>query len=358
MKTEPLLRNSGQGILRRYGDRLPLTERTPSLSLGEGSTPLVRSRHLERLVPGAELYFKLESCNPTGSFKDRGMVLAVAKAVEEGAEAILCASTGNTSASAAAYAAHAGIEAIVLVPKGGIAPGKLAQAVVYGARIISIDGNFDQALDLARQLAASSSMTLVNSVNPYRIDGQKTAALEIVHELGDAPDLLSIPVGNAGNITAYWRGFVEAHQREDAGRKPRMLGFQAAGAAPLVSGRPVQSPETVATAIRIGNPASWDGAVAARDESAGSISAVTDEEILEAYRLLASEEGIFGEPASAASLAGLLQQAQAGADFAGRTVVCVITGSGLKDPETALKAEMKLSEVPAQLDAVQDAVSG
>lgn len=356
MKTAPPQRSNAAGVLTRYADRLPLSENTPRLSLGEGSTPLVRSRRLEQLLPGARLYFKLESCNPTGSFKDRGMVLAVAKAMEGGADAILCASTGNTSASAAAYAAHAGIRAIVLVPKGRVAPGKLAQAVIYGATIISIDGNFDRSLELARQLAAASSITLVNSVNPYRIDGQKTAALEIVDELGDAPDILCIPVGNAGNITAYWRGFVEAYQHEDASQKPRMMGFQAAGAAPLVSGQPVESPETVATAIRIGNPASWQGAITARDESAGSITAVSDDEILEAYGLLASQEGIFGEPASAASLAGLLQQARAGADFAGKTIVCVITGSGLKDPDTALRAEVSLTEVPARLDAVQDAI--
>jgi threonine synthase len=345
VKTDRLLRNSAPGVLARYGRYLPLTEHTPMLSLGEGSTPLVRSRRLEQLVPGAELYFKLESCNPTGSFKDRGMVLAVAKALEDRAEAILCASTGNTSASAAAYAAHAGIDAIVLVPRGAIAPGKLAQAVIHGARILSIDGNFDQSLELARQLAAASSMTLVNSVNLFRIEGQKTAALEIIEELDDAPDILCIPVGNAGNITAYWRGFVEAYQREDTSRKPRMMGFQAAGAAPLVSGTPVEFPETVATAIRIGNPASWQGALA-----------VTDEEILEAYGLLASREGIFGEPASAASFAGLLQLARAGTDFADKTIVCVVTGSGLKDPETALKTEMNLTEIPARLDAVKSAI--
>jgi threonine synthase len=356
VKTEARLLSSASGVLHRYSDRLPLTDRTPMLSLGEGSTPLIRSRQIEELIPGVELYFKLESCNPSGSFKDRGMVLAVAKAVEAGAEAILCASTGNTSASAAAYAAHAGTKAIVLVPRGRIAPGKLAQAVVYGARILSVDGNFDRALELAREAAEKHQLALVNSVNPHRIEGQKTAALEIVEELGDAPDYLCIPVGNAGNITAYWRGFVEAYQREEATHKPQMLGFQAAGAAPLVSGQPIEAPETVATAIRIGNPASWKGAISARDESEGSIKAVSDEQIMEAYHLLASREGIFGEPASAASLAGLLQDARGGRDFGGQRVVCVITGSGLKDPDTALSAELNVIDVPAEASAVERAL--
>jgi threonine synthase len=322
------------------------------LSLGEGSTPLVRSRRLEERVPGVELYFKLENCNPSGSFKDRGMVVAVAKALEGGADAVLCASTGNTSASAAAYAAHAGTRAIVLVPRGQIAPGKLAQAVVYGATILSVDGNFDQALGLARELAGRGRMTLVNSVNPHRLEGQKTAAFEVVEELGDAPDFLCIPVGNAGNITAYWRGFVESYRREEASKKPILLGFQAAGAAPLVSGRPVDAPETIATAIRIGNPASWEGAISARDESLGSLNAVSDEQILEAYLLLASQEGIFGEPASAAALAGFLQEAATGRDFAGKRVVCVVTGSGLKDPDTALRADLQLTEVSAEISDV------
>jgi threonine synthase len=341
-----------EGVLSRYRDFLPLGHDAPDISLGEGSTPLVRSKRIESRFDGLQLYFKLESLNPTGSFKDRGMVVAVARAIKEGATSILCASTGNTSASAAAYAARANLRAAVLVPRGRIAPGKLAQAVVYGARIISVDGNFDQALDIARELVRTRPITLVNSVNPFRIEGQKTAAFEIADDLGDAPNILAIPVGNAGNITAYWKGFVEYSQREHASRRPRMLGFQAAGAAPIVRGAPIDDPETVATAIRIGNPASWQGAIAARDESGGAIEAVSDDEILEAYRLLAVEEGIFCEPASAASLAGLLKQAREGVSFAGQTAVCVITGSGLKDPETALKEETSITEVPAELDAV------
>jgi threonine synthase len=342
------------GILERFRDWLPLTERTPSLGLGEGSTPLVRSRRLEKLIPGVELYFKLESCNPTGSFKDRGMVMAVAKAMEEGAEAILCASTGNTSASAAAYAAHAGLRSYVLVPKGRVAPGKLAQAVVHGARVASIDGNFDDALALAREVADTSSVTLVNSVNPYRIEGQKTAAFEIIEELGDSPDILSIPVGNAGNITAYWKGFVEYYHAERTSRRPRMLGFQAEGAAPLVLGHAVEVPETVATAIRIGNPASGDNALVARDESGGSISAVSDDEIMAAYKLLAVEEGIFAEPASAACVAGVLKLADQRHDFSGQQVVCVITGSGLKDPDVALSGGFAVREVPATAGTIKN----
>lgn len=344
------------GVLERFAEHLPLTEATPRLSLGEGSTPLVASRRLRERLPGVELYFKLESCNPTGSFKDRGMVVAVARALEEGAEAILCASTGNTSASAAAYAAQASMKAFVLVPAGRIAPGKLAQAVVYGASIIAIDGNFDQALALARSVAAQHPITLVNSVNPHRIEGQKTAAFEIIEDLGDAPDILCIPVGNAGNITAYWKGFVEYFQAERAGHKPRLLGFQAAGAAPIVDGHPIEHPETVATAIRIGNPASWQDAIAARDQSGGSISAVSDEEILAAYHLLAEEEGIFAEPASAASVAGLLKVAAAGGDLEGKTVVCVITGNGLKDPDTAMAGGLDINTVGADLTSVRKAL--
>ncbi|MCJ7811103.1 MAG: threonine synthase, partial [Dehalococcoidia bacterium] len=261
------------------------------------------------------------SCNPTGSFKDRGMVVAVAKAIEEGQKAVLCASTGNTSAAAAAYAAHCGLRAHVLVPKGNIAQGKLAQAVAHGAQVIAVDGNFDQALSLARAITDKHPIALVNSLNPYRLEGQKTAAFEIIDHLGDAPDYLFIPVGNAGNITAYWRGFVEYGQKGKATRKPRMMGFQAEGAAPIVLGRPVEKPETVATAIRIGNPASWKGAEAARDASGGVIEAVSDEEILKAYRLLAQEEGIFGEPASAASLAGLFKMSSQGLDLGKSTIV-------------------------------------
>ncbi|MEX1255350.1 MAG: threonine synthase [Dehalococcoidia bacterium] len=348
----------GLGVLRRYRHLLPITDATPLITIGEGDTPLVRSVRLEGDVGCEALYFKLESCNPSGSFKDRGMVVAVAKAVERGERAILCASTGNTSASAAAYAAHCGLEAYIVVPHGRIAEGKLAQTAAHGARIIAIEGNFDDALRLAREITRRHPIALVNSVNPERIEGQKTAAFEIVDALGDAPDVLCLPVGNAGNITAYWQGFVEYYQREAASRKPRMWGFQAAGAAPLVQGAPVAEPQTVASAIRIGNPASWQGAVTARDESNGAISAVTDDEILDAYRRMAQEEGIFCEPASAAGVAGLLKSAGegalTGADLAGKTVVCIITGSGLKDPERAL-AEFapELRPLPPDLATIE-----
>jgi len=343
----------GRGVLRRYGDRLPLTPDTPLISLGEGDTPLVRSTTIERDLGCEALYFKLESCNPTGSFKDRGMVVAVAKAMEEGAKAIMCASTGNTSASAAAYAGRYGLAVYVLVPDGKIARGKLAQGVVHGAEIIAVAGNFDAALNTAREITKKHAIALVNSVNPYRIEGQKTAAFEIVDALGDAPDVLALPVGNAGNITAYWKGFVEYHHQERTSRRPRMTGFQAAGAAPLVHGEPVAEPQTVATAIRIGNPASWKGAIGARDDSGGSIEAVTDDEILDAYGRLAREEGIFCEPASAAGVAGLLKQARDGRSFAGQTIVCIITGTGLKDPETALRVEPPIHHVPADVDAIE-----
>jgi threonine synthase len=342
-------------ILERYRELLPVTDRTPLATLGEGGTPLIRSRSLERETGLTALYFKLESMNPTGSFKDRGMLVAVAKAVEEGAQAVICASTGNTSASAAAYAALHGVRAYVVVPRGRIATGKLAQAVVHGAEIVSVDGSFDEALGIVRQLAERHAVALVNSVNPHRLEGQKTAAFEIVDELGEAPDVLCIPVGNAGNITAYWRGFGEYYRLERAGRLPKMWGFQAAGAAPLVLGRPVERPDTVATAIRIGNPASWKGAVEAREDSGGRIEAVTDEEILAAYRRLSAEEAIFCEPASAASVAGLLKRA-AQQDLSGLTAVCVITGHGLKDPDTALTVETVQHEAPASIEAVESAL--
>ena len=345
-----------EGILRRYRGRLPVSDATPMLYLGEGETPLVLSRRLGERVGCRRLYFKLEMCNPTGSFKDRGMVVAVAKALEQGAKAVLCASTGNTSASAAAYAAHCGLDAFVLVPRGNITQGKLAQAVAHGARVLALQGNFDVALDIAREISSRHPVAMVNSINPHRIEGQKTAAFEIVDALGDAPDLLFIPVGNAGNITAYWRGFVEYFQAERAARKPRMMGWQAAGAAPIVRGEPVENPETVASAIRIGNPAGWKGALAAREESGGAIDSVTDDEILAAYRLLAQEEGIFAEPASAAAVAGLLK---AGPELglADKTVVCVITGHGLKDPETALSIRAEMTDVPAELEAVEQAMA-
>ena len=336
-------------LMERYRRFLPLTDSTPSLSLGEGSTPLVRAERLGHAIGVANLYLKVEGQNPTGSFKDRGMVVAVAKAVEGGARALVCASTGNTSASAAAYGAHAGLEVIVILPKGQIALGKLLQALAAGARVVAVDGNFDQALKIVRGLAEQDDhpVTLVNSVNPFRLDGQKTAAFEIVDELGDAPDVHCIPVGNAGNITAYWRGYTEDHTAKRAAKRPRMLGWQAAGAAPLVSGEPVPYPETIATAIRIGNPASWSGAIAARDESGGHIGAVTDVEILDAYRLLAEREGVFCEPASAASIAGLFRAVDAGLVQPGETVVCTLTGHGLKDPERAISTvELGISVEP------------
>ncbi|MEX2158913.1 MAG: threonine synthase [Dehalococcoidia bacterium] len=345
------------GVLRRYRHLLPVTDSTPLITIGEGDTPLIRSVKLEREAGCAELYFKLESCNPSGSFKDRGMVVAVAKALERGDRAVLCASTGNTSASAAAYAAHCALDAYVIVPHGRIAEGKLAQTIAHGARIISIEGSFDDALRLARELTGRHPIALVNSINPHRIEGQKTAAFEIVDTLGDAPHELCLPVGNAGNITAYWRGFVEYYQREAASRKPRVWGFQAAGAAPLVHGAPIAEPQTVASAIRIGNPASWQGAVTARDESGGDIRAVSDEEILEAYRRMAQEEGVFCEPASAAGVAGLLKLARDGVDLSGKTVVCIITGSGLKDPERAMaEFAQELTPVAPDLDAVERAM--
>jgi threonine synthase len=348
-----------RGVLHRYRERLPLTENTPLISLGEGDTPLVKSRRLVERAGCRELYFKLEMCNPTGSFKDRGMVVAVAKAAEAGAEKVLCASTGNTSASAAAYAAHLGMEAYVLVPHGNIAQGKLAQGIAHGAKVLEVRGNFDEALKIARKISEKHPVALVNSVNPYRIEGQKTAAFEIIDVLGDAPEMLFIPVGNAGNITAYWRGFVEYYQAEISTIKPRMMGWQAAGAAPIVLGHPVEHPQTVASAIRIGNPASWRFAEAARDESGGAINSVTDDEILEAYRLLAQEEGIFCEPASAACVAGLLKYSahpEALEGLRDQRIVCVITGHGLKDPETALKIEAQTTEVDADLGAVESAM--
>ena len=294
-----------RGVLHKWGNVLPLTESTPRISLGEGDTPLVRSSALERECGLDELWFKLESCNPTGSFKDRGMVVAVAKAMESGARAIMCASTGNTSASAAAYAAHCGLDCFVLVPGARVAAGKMAQAMAYGSRIIEVEGNFDDALNAARELTARHPVTLVNSVNPFRIQGQKTAAYEICESLGEAPDILAIPVGNAGNITAYWKGYREYHALGKSDGLPRMMGFQAAGSAPIVLGHPVLEPHTFATAIRIGNPASWKTAEEARDQSGGMIDMVTDDEIRDAYKLVARTEGIFCEPASAASMSAI-----------------------------------------------------
>lgn len=344
-----------RGVLNRYGDFLPVTSATPMITLGEGDTPLVRSTTLEKELGCGELYFKLEGCNPTGSFKDRGMVVAVAKALENGSSSIICASTGNTSASAAAYGARFGVRTIVIIPKGKIAMGKLAQAIAYDGQILALEGNFDQALHIVRTLTEKYPITLVNSVNPNRIEGQKTAAFEIVDDLGDAPDYVFIPVGNAGNITAYWKGFVEYFRMDKASHTPKMMGFQAAGAAPIVYGKVIKRPKTIATAIRIGNPASWQKAIAARDESGGTIDCVTDDEIMSAYRLAASKEGIFAEPASAACLAGVIKQSQS-QDFSGRKVVCVLTGTGLKDPGIAANYAQPPKQLPADLAAVEKAL--
>jgi threonine synthase len=340
--------------MERYARFLPVTAATPDLTLGEGFTPLVRARRLGEVLGLRNLYLKVEGQNPTGSFKDRGMVVAVAKAAEAGATAIVCASTGNTSASAAAYGAAAGMDVIVVLPKGQIAVGKLLQALMAGARVVAIDGNFDQALGIVRSLAEQDDhpVTLVNSVNPFRLEGQKTAAFEICDDLGRAPDVLAIPVGNAGNISAYWAGFRDYADAGIIGDTPRMWGFQAAGAAPLVLGHRIEEPDTVATAIRIGAPASWDKAVAARDDSGGRISAVTDDQILAAYRALARHEGVFCEPASAASVAGITKAASAGELDPDATVVCVLTGHGLKDPTTAEKQVPAFLESKATLGAV------
>ena len=346
-----------KGVLAKYKDYLPLTDDTPIFSLGEGDTPLVKSRHIVDLVGCEELYFKLEGCNPTGSFKDRGMVVAVAKALEAGGNSLACASTGNTSASAAAYGAYCGIPTTVIVPKGNVARGKLAQAVAYGARIMLIQGSFDHAMQLVRDLTERHPIVLVNSINPHRLQGQKTAAFEVVEELGTAPDYVFIPVGNAGNITAYWMGFQEAYHNEWTSIRPRMMGFQAAGAAPIVRGDVVTEPETIATAIRVGNPASWDKALTARDESGGTIDMVTDDNIMDAYKMLARKEGVFCEPASAASLAGLIKHAKAGLNLEGQKVVCIITGHGLKDPDLANEIEpVWMEEYPPDLDAVEQAL--
>jgi threonine synthase len=320
-----------RGLIEEYRQFLPVGQETPVVTLLEGGTPLLRSRALSDRV-GADVWLKYDGLNPTGSFKDRGMTMAISKALEEGAKAVVCASTGNTSASAAAYSARAGLTCVVLIPDGYIALGKLAQALIHGARVLQIRGNFDQALEIVRELGDREPITVVNSINPYRIEGQKTAAFEIVDALGDAPDVHLIPVGNAGNITAYWKGYLQYREAGHSSRLPRMLGFQAEGAAPLVLGHDVEHPETVATAIRIGRPASKYGALAAASESGGGIDAVSDEEILAAYRLLAAEEGVFCEPASAASVAGLLKVGVP----AGSTAVCVLTGHGLKDPDTAI----------------------
>lgn len=334
-----------RGVIEEYRNLLPVTAETPVVTLGEGGTPLLPAPRISART-GCDVYLKVEGQNPTGSFKDRGMTVAISRAVQDGAKAVICASTGNTSASAAAYAARAGLTCAVLVPRGKIALGKLAQALVHGARLLQIDGNFDDCLELARKLAVDFPVALVNSVNPYRLQGQKTAAFEIVDDLGDAPDIHCLPVGNAGNIAAYWMGYNQYPAAGKAARRPRMFGFQASGAAPIVRGEPVSLPRTIATAIRIGNPASWRLAEAARDESGGLIESVTDRQILAAYRLLAREEAIFAELASAASVAGLLQACENGQAAIGSRVVCTVTGNGLKEPDWAVSGAPAPPVVP------------
>ena len=324
-----------QGLIKEYREFLPVSKDTPVITLQEGNTPLIPAEHLSEKV-GANVWLKYEGLNPTGSFKDRGMTMAISKAIEAGAKAVMCASTGNTSASMAAYCAKAGIKGYILVPDGYVALGKLSQAIAHGAQVIPIKGNFDQALEFVKLICEKYPVTLVNSINPFRIEGQKTGAFEVCEQLGFAPDILSIPVGNAGNITAYWKGFKAYHAKEKIEHLPQMWGFQAAGSAPIVNKKRVENPDTIATAIRIGNPASWDYANQALDESKGRIHAVTDEEILAAYALLSTREGVFCEPASAASVAGLLQMSAAGQVPQGANIVCVLTGHGLKDPDRAI----------------------
>lgn len=346
-----------QGLIQEYKEFLPVSEKTPKLTLNEGNTPLI---HLENLSKewGVELYVKTEGTNPTGSFKDRGMVMAVAKAKEEGSDTVICASTGNTSAAAAAYAARAGMRCIVVIPEGKIAMGKLAQAIMYGAEIISIEGNFDQALAMVRKISETEPVSLVNSVNPYRLEGQKTAAFEVCDQLGGAPDILAIPVGNAGNISAYWKGFKEYHEAKGTAL-PKMHGFEAAGAAAIVHNRVFENPETIATAIRIGNPASWHLASAAVEESAGKIDEVSDEEILAAYQKLAATEGVFAEPASCASIAGVYKQLQNGTIAKGSKIVAILTGNGLKDPNTAIECSpIKPVLLPNDEEAVANHIRG
>jgi len=342
-----------QGIIDRYRAFLPIAKDDSIITLYEGNTPLHESHNLRNAInPELNIFLKFEGLNPTGSFKDRGMTMAVTQAYNAGSRKIICASTGNTSASAAAYAANSGMEAYVLIPDGKIALGKMSQGMRYGAKVIQIKGNFDDALQIVRDISADGSISLVNSVNPYRIEGQKTGAFEIVDELGFAPDYHALPVGNAGNITAYWKGYKEYHEHRISKSLPKMLGFQADGAAPIVYGAPVENPETIATAIRIGKPASWKQAEAARDESGGRIDAVTDKEILQAYDMLASLEGVFCEPASAASVAGIIKLNNAGYFKAGDKIVCTLTGNGLKDPDTAMKG----IATPITIDATEDAV--
>lgn len=344
-----------KGVIERYREYLPVTDKTPVITLLEGNTPLIPAPYLSKLLgKGFEVYLKYEGLNPTGSFKDRGMTMAVSKAVEEGSKMVICASTGNTSASAACYAARSGIGCVVLIPKGAIALGKLAQALIHGAQVLAVDGNFDHAFNLVTEITSKYPITLVNSVNPNRIEGQKTASFEICDALGDAPDFQCMPVGNAGNITAYWKGYKEYKEKGNSGILPKMCGFQAEGAAPIVRGHPIKDPETIATAIRIGNPASWKKAEAARDESGGLIDMVSDKEIIEAYQLLARKEGVFVEPASASSAAGLLKLFQQGyfKERQKARIVCILTGHGLKDPDRAIKTVKEPRVIPAKLEAV------
>ncbi|MEV0594248.1 threonine synthase [Nonomuraea cavernae] len=347
---------SWRGLIEEYRERLPVTTKTPVVTLLEGGTPLVPAHRVSALT-GCDVYLKVEGANPTGSFKDRGMTMAISKAVEEGAKAVICASTGNTSASAAAYAVRAGLTCAVLVPRGKIAMGKLAQALVHGATLLQVEGSFDDCLEMTRKLSSSYPIALVNSVNPFRLQGQKTAAFEIVDTLGDAPDIHCIPVGNAGNISAYWMGYREYLTDGVSSKAPRMFGFQASGSAPIVNGAPVAHPHTIATAIRIGNPASWQLAIAARDESGGDIQSVTDRQIAAAYKLLAQEEGVFVELASAASVAGLLQAHARGLIEPGRRIVCTVTGNGLKDPDWAIAGAPAPVTIPIDVQAAAGALN-
>ena len=348
----------GSGVIRRYRDFLPITDTMPIISLNEGSTPLIEAKNIVQVLGGGfRLFVKYEGLNPTGSFKDRGMTLAVSKAAERGARVIVCASTGNTSASAAAYAARAGMTCVVLIPEGKIAYGKMAQALIHGARTIEVRGNFDDALEMVRELGKRDGIEVVNSINPFRIQGQKTAAFEVCDSLGNAPDMHFLPVGNAGNIASYWMGYKEYHEAGESSNLPRMMGWQAEGAAPIVRGEVVQVPETVATAIRIGNPASWKQAVGAAEESSGAIDTVSDDEILDAHRMLARSEGIFVEPASAAGIAGIVKSHAGGDIVEGSIVVATVTGHGLKDPEIAIdNAKAQSLVVDANMESVLAAI--
>lgn len=345
-----------KGLLREYREYLPIADKTPLITLHEGNTPLIKAEKIGKELGGIELYFKYDGLNPTGSFKDRGMVMAVAKALEEGSKAIMCASTGNTSASAAAYAARSGIQCIVVIPDGNIALGKLAQALMYGAKVIAIKGNFDEALKAVVDITNKYPITLVNSINPFRLQGQKTSAFEICDTLGKAPDYLAIPVGNAGNISAYWMGFKEYKENGKVSNLPKMIGFEAEGSAAIVQNRVIENPQTLATAIKIGNPASWKLAVNAANESNGFIDSVTDDEILEAYKMLTREEGIFAEPASAASLAGVIKTYKAGKLKKGDVVVSVLTGNGLKDPDNAIKICSAPIKVDNNIEEIRKAI--